>query len=93
MEEKQKITVEFSHTNEFGHQFSMRTSAETYPDLGETDLDFFGTQFNIFLKQCGYVRKNDHIFMEDVTDEELCALEDFLNDLRSNDKSGGDGGD
>ena len=59
-------------------------------ELGETDIDFIGDQLNIFLKQCGYARKNDHIFMEDVTEEEWVALADYLEELRRSKEEGGD---
>lgn len=55
--------------------------------MAKTDLDVIGRQFNIFLNQCGYVRHNDNIFMEDITDEEYEAIADFLEELREGKKN------
>jgi len=44
----------------------------------------------VFLKQCGYVRKNDFIFMEDITEEEYEALAVYLDELRSGKESDAD---
>lgn len=93
MEENEKMTIEFSHTDRHDNKYHLCTTAETYPDLGETDLDFFGDQFNVFLRQCGYIRHHDHIFMSDVTEEEREALADFLEDLRSDNKAEGEAHD
>ncbi len=79
--------IGFHLVNEFNDRFSQESSVEVFHDLGETELDVIGKQFNIFLKQCGYVRYNDNIFMEDITDEEYEALADFLDELREEKKS------
>lgn len=77
-----KLTIGFHLENEFGDKFSHESSLEVFTDLGDTDLSVIGEQFNVFLKQCGYVRRNDNIFMEDITDEEYDALADYLEELR-----------
>lgn len=83
MEEKEPVlTIGFELTDEFGNHYKSESSAEVFTSLGETDLDFIGDQLNAFLKQCGYSRKNDHIFMEDVTEDEYIALDDYLSELR-----------
>lgn len=89
-ETKNKLTIGFDFENEFGDKFSATTTAQVFNDLGETDIDFIGNQLNIFLKQCGYARKHDNIFMEDVTDEEWAALTDYLEELRRSKEDGGD---
>lgn len=89
-ENQNKLTIGFNFENEFGDKFSATTTAQVFNDLGETDIDFIGDQLNIFLKQCGYARKNDHIFMEDVTEEEWVALADYLEELRRSKEEGGD---
>lgn len=81
------LTIGFYLENEFKNSYSQKSSVEVFYDLGETELDVIGKQFNIFLKQCGYVRHNDNIFMEDITDEEYEALTDFLGELREEKKS------
>lgn len=51
-------------------------------DYGADTLADMGEKFNIFLKQAGFIRKNDYIFMEDVTEEEYEAIGDFLHSYR-----------
>ena len=89
-ENQSKLTIGFNFENEFGDKFSATTTAEVFNDLGETDIDFVGDQLNTFLKQCGYARKNDHIFMEDVTEEEMEFLYGCLAEFRQATEEGGD---
>lgn len=87
MSEKQnKLTIGFNYENEFGDKFSSTSSSEVFECLGDTEIDFIGRQLNNFLRQCGYYRKNDYIFMEDVNEEELESLTDFLATLRKQTK-------
>ncbi len=87
MDKDNTLTIGFHLVNEFNNSFSLKSSVEVFYDIGETELDVIGKQFNIFLKQCGYARHNDNIFMEDITDEEYEALADFLGKLREEKKS------
>lgn len=89
-ENQNKLTIGFNFENEFGDKFSAITTAQVFNDLGETDIDFIGDQLNIFLKQCGYFRKNGHIFHKDVVEEERVALADYLEELRWSKEEGGD---
>lgn len=82
-----KLTIGFHLVDEFNNRYSQESSVEVFTDLGETDLDVIGKQLNIFLKQCGYVRYNDNVFMEDITDEEYEALADYLEELREEKRS------
>ncbi|MBP3673326.1 MAG: hypothetical protein J6J18_05800 [Oscillospiraceae bacterium] len=82
-----KLTIGFHLVDECGNEFSSESTLEVFHDLGDTDLSVIGDQFNSFLKQCGYVRYNDHILMEDLTDVEHDALVDFLEDLREDNKT------
>ncbi len=77
-----KLTIGFSLEDACGNKFSQESTLEVYTDLGDTDLTVIGTQLNSFLKQCGYVRLYDNIFMESITDEEYDALTDYLKQLR-----------
>lgn len=88
MQNEDKITIKFEFSNEFGDHYSQESKFEVFSDMGETEIDRIGEQLNVFLKQIGYIRKNDLIFMEDVTPEEFEALSDFLDDYRA-DKSEG----
>lgn len=78
-----KIKIGFTHTDEFGNTYSASSEVEVFASLGEKELEVIGEQLNIFLKQIGYVRHNDNILMEDLTDEELEALYDYLQELRN----------
>lgn len=82
-ENKNKLTIEFSLTDEFGNHYHASSCCGVYRDLFETDLDVIGEQLNVFLKQCGYVRYHDRMLMEDLTDEEHDALSDYLLELRA----------
>lgn len=81
-----KLTISFHYENEFGDKFSATSSAETFSSLGETDVDFIGEQLNNFLRQCGYIRNNNYIFMEDITEEEYEILAEYLDDIRQSKK-------
>ena len=83
MQEENKITIRFEYTDEFKNHYSQESSQQTFPDLGVDSINIIGEQLNIFLKQIGFYRKNDCIFMEDITEEEYGALADFLERYRA----------
>lgn len=91
IENENKLTIGFTLEGTLGEKYYATTTEEVFNSLGETDVDVIGRQLNVFLKQCGYVRKYDNIFMEDVSDEEYDALADYLEELRSV-NGGGDNG-
>lgn len=74
--ENRKATIGFAYENEFG-SYSARSSLSIDPEVG-SELDEIGRQLNVFLNQIGYVRPNGHIFMEDLTEDEVAVLESFL---------------
>lgn len=78
-----KITIRFELTEEDNTHYEAESTVEVFDSLGDTELDNIGWQLNAFLKQCGYSRPNDNIFMEDVSDEEYDALADYLSQLRA----------
>lgn len=82
MQEDNKITIKFELTNEFGGHYIQESHFEVFSSLGDSELDCIGEQFNIFLKQVGYIRKNDYMLMEDLTEEEVEALSNYLNEIR-----------
>lgn len=75
------IKIRFELETAFG-QYSQESQFKVFTDLGDTEVGCIGEQLNTFLKQAGYIRRNDYIFMEDVTEDELEALEDYLHSLR-----------
>ena len=80
--EDPKIKIGFSFEDEFGNSYEAASKVEVFESLGETELSAIGERLNIFLKQIGFVRKNDNIFMEDLTDDEFEAISDYLHELR-----------
>lgn len=61
-----------------------RFSANSVISKSKRDDTLFdiGEQFNTFLKQIGYMRQNDYIFMEDVSEEEYRFLHAMLKRYR-----------
>ena len=68
------------HTqNEFGDSYEAKSTFMP-TDCGE--LYDLGGAFNNFLRQLGFIRKNECMLMEDLTENELDAVTEFLSDLR-----------
>lgn len=82
-----KITIKFELVGEVGDHYEASSTFEIYRSLGDTVVDAIGTQLNAFLRQAGFLRKNDNIFMEDISDEEYEAISDFLEDFRAKNQS------
>lgn len=76
-----EFSIRFELTNEFGSEYTQSARIENF-DVYDSDLEFIGEQLNCFLRQCGYIRKNDCMFMEDITEEEREVLMDCLHLLR-----------
>lgn len=85
------MTIGFRFVNEFGHEFTAESKKDYYSLLGETELSVIGECFNNFLRQIGFYRRNDYMLMDDLTEDELDALTDYLHQLR--DAASADGGD
>lgn len=82
MEESAKIKIGFTYTDHFGSEYSASSFVEVFDSLGETDLDVIGRQLNAFLIQIGYLRENDCMLMDDLTEDECDELHSYLMDLR-----------
>ena len=85
--DNQKFRIKFELTDEFGNDYVNESRVDVCRVCGERELDVIVEQLNVFLKQCGYVRDNDYIFMEDITEEEYEALAVYLDELRSGKES------
>lgn len=85
--DNQKFRIKFELTDEFGNDYVNESRVDVCRVCRERELDVIGEQLNVFLKQCGYVRDNDYIFMEDITEEEYEALAVYLDELRSGKES------
>ncbi len=82
-----KVTIGFSYNDEqTENYYSAESTMDIDPQYFDV-IDELGEQFNTFLKQVGYVRNNDYIFMEDVNEDEYAALAQFLDDYRANRKA------
>ena len=82
MEESAKIKIGFTYPDHFGSEYSASSFVEVFDSLGETDLDVIGRQLNAFLIQIGYLRENDCMLMDDLTEDECNELHSYLMDLR-----------
>lgn len=78
-----RIRIKFELTDMNGNNYVSETTTEIYFSIGDTELSTIGEQLNAFLRQCGYIRKNDFMFMEDITEEECEALEAYLKEYRN----------
>ena len=81
-EQRENITIRFELVDTFNNRFMQESDFPVFYDLGDTELGCIGEKFNTFLEQVGYVRTNDYIFMEDVNEEELEALQHYLEEYR-----------
>ena len=88
--DNQKFRIKFELTDEFGNDYVNESRVDVCYEFGDRELDVIGKRLNVFLKQCGYVRKNDFIFMEDITEEEYESLVVYLDELRSGKESDAD---
>lgn len=77
-----KIKIGFSYTDQFGNHCDTKIEKEVGYGIHETSLDALFKSFNTFLKQCGFVRENDYILTEDITEEEYDLLYTYLYKLR-----------
>lgn len=86
--DEHKIEIGFRFKNEFGERFEATSEFTIYDDVSYSEIDEVGIKFNDFLRQVGYVRQNDLIFMEDITEDEYDALSCFLDEYREKQKHG-----
>ncbi len=84
--DEHKIEIGFRFKNEFGERFEATSKFTIYDDVSYSEIDEVGIKFNDFLRQAGYARQNDLIFMEDITEDEYDALSCFLDEYREKQK-------
>ena len=80
--EDPKTKISFSYTDNYGNNYSASSNMKVYNSLGENDLEVIGRQLNAFLRQVGFYRPRDYMFMEDVTEDEYYELHNYLDKLR-----------
>lgn len=78
--ERENSTIGFEYTNSFGSHFTQ--SSDINVSSNPNEIYAIGENLNLFIRQIGYPRRNDYIFMEDLTEEELEAIADFLWEYR-----------
>ena len=88
--EDSKIKIGFTFTDHFGNEFAASSTVKVFEDHGESDLDVIGECLDVFLSQVGYVREGGCMLMESLSEEELWALQDYLQELRSDEKKAGE---
>ncbi len=87
-ESRDKIRLRLEYENVWGSVYTMETKTSYY-DEGDV-LSFIGQQVNLLLKQAGYSRMDDYIFMEDVSYDERLALASYLWEMRNPEKGEGE---
>lgn len=80
VESSGKIKIGFTYTNEFGSRYSSESEEQIFEDTGE--LAIIGEKLDIFLRQIGFIRKGNTVFMESITDDEIEVLYDALTKYR-----------
>lgn len=85
-EKDARETIRLYYRNEFGSEYEMSRTAETYSEYGADTISTFARMINLFLKQVGYVGYDkDMVFLESVTEDEYEMLLGYLQDMRGND--------
>ena len=83
--ETEIITIGFSlSTYAYDGKYIMKSQIPIYYEAGNTPIEEIFSQFNIFLKQAGYVRPNDYILTDSLTKDEREELEYHLSEYRMN---------
>lgn len=72
--------IKFEFTNEFGDKFVQESPLW---DDEMDDIDNIGAAMNQFLRLVSYTRKNDYIFMTDITENEWEYLTEALDQYRA----------
>lgn len=82
MKETNIFTLKY--VNEFGDTFLQESSLTDDIGVGGYGTYIsFGEKLNVFLKQCGYVRDHDLVFMESITEDEYDQLAECLSEIRN----------
>ena len=83
--DQETITIAFRLlTNVPEGEYKLESTIPIFYGVGNTPLEEIFSQFNIFLKQAGYVRSNDYILPDSLTADEREELECHLLEYRRN---------
>lgn len=83
--DNKELSIRFAADIRSGGYYEARSDFDIFYEDGENQLVEMGKAFNNFLRQCSFVRKNDYLFMESVTEEEYDWLLDALDSYRNGD--------
>lgn len=84
VEKDTRIAIKLYFRNEFGSEYEMSKTADTYPDLGEDTISMLARTINLFLRHIGYsVFDKDMVLLESITEEEYEILQSYLFELRN----------
>lgn len=83
-EKDMRIAIRLYFRNEFGSEYEISQTANTYPDLGEDEISILARTINLFLRHIGYTGfDKDMVLLESITEEEYEMLQDYLFELRN----------
>ena len=83
MEDEYGLTVKFGLKDESTNtKYKAKSKLRIYDGINDDVLLEIGFEFNNFLRQVGYVRKEDYMLMEDLTEEEVEYLKKCLANRR-----------
>lgn len=84
VEKDTRIAIKLYFRNEFGSEYEMSETADTYPDLGEDTISMLARTINLFLRHIGYsVFDKDMVLLESITEDEYEILQSYLFELRN----------
>lgn len=89
-EEDPVVTIGFSYVDEYGNEFEQKSKVMVLESCGDTILEEMGDQLNSFLSQIGYIRTNNYMYMNDLTERELHLVERYVKKLRGEGTNKGD---
>lgn len=82
--ESGKITIGFHYINEFGSEYKNESFLNVIYD--ESEMEVIERCLNNFLRQIGFYRPNDNIYLEDLSDDEYDAVHEFIREYREKSK-------
>lgn len=83
-EKDTRTAIRLYFRNEFGSEYEISETANTYHDLGMDTISAFARAINLFLRHIGYSGYDkDMVFLESITEDEYEMLQDYLFELRN----------
>lgn len=83
-EKDSRIAIKLYFRNEFGSEYEISKTANTYPDYGDDEISMLARTINLFLRHIGYeCFDKDMVLLESITEEEYDMLQDYLFELRN----------